>query len=460
MTKRLLVIGDCLLDRDILGTVSRMAPDAPVPVVSDPVDIVRPGGAGLVALLAARDGARVTFLTALSPDAGGQELKEMLAAEAIDVIDLGLAGPTPEKIRIRSDQGPLLRLDRGCLPGTQIAPRRCDLPKRLEECDAVLVSDYGRGMAALDWLRDALGRRPPRLPVVWDPHPLGPDPVPGVTLATPNGDEAARQTPGIPGKSMQATVRRARELVTRWGVRAVAVTLGRDGAVVVDESKNPLAVPAVPASGGDSCGAGDRFASAAALSLAGGSRIAAAVEAAVRQASAFVAAGGAGGACSPHRRRPVEEREPLDAFHIARRVNAEGGSVVATGGCFDILHAGHVGLLEQARALGDCLIVCLNSDESVRRLKGPTRPLVPEQDRRRVLEALSSVDAVAIFDEDTPARLLEELRPAIFAKGADYSVADLPETDVVARWGGQAVTLPYLKGRSTTALVREGIRIG
>ncbi|HEX2053423.1 MAG TPA: D-glycero-beta-D-manno-heptose 1-phosphate adenylyltransferase [Actinomycetota bacterium] len=459
MSRRLLVIGDCLLDRDLAGTVTRLAPDAPVPVVTEPVESMRPGGAGLAALLAARDGARVTFLTALSPDSGGNELRGMLAGEGIEVLDLGLAGPTPEKIRIRSDTGPLLRLDRGCGPGSQIGTRRCDLEKRFNESDAVLVSDYGRGMAAAGWIRDALAGRGRRLPVVWDPHPLGPDPVPGITLATPNTDEAARRVPEIAGKSLSAVVKRAQELVGRWGVRAVAVTLGRRGALLVDESGSPLAVPAEPVVSGDPCGAGDRFASAAALTLAGGGSVAEAVSEAVRSASQFVAAGGAGTACSPHARRQRGAR-PLDAFELARKVNAEGGTVVATGGCFDLLHAGHVSLLEQARALGDCLIVCLNSDASVRRLKGPNRPLVSEQDRRRVLEALSAVDAVAIFDQDTPVQLLEMLRPAIFAKGADYSVADLPEAKALARWGGQAVTLPYLKGRSTTALVREGMRLG
>jgi D-beta-D-heptose 7-phosphate kinase/D-beta-D-heptose 1-phosphate adenosyltransferase len=127
--------------------------------------------------------------------------------------------------------------------------------------------------------------------------------------------------------------------------------------------------------------------------------------------------------------------------------------VVATGGCFDLLHAGHVATLEAARALGDCLVVLLNSDASVRRLKGSGRPLQPQQDRARVLGALHCVDAVVIFGEDTPAVALEELQPDVWAKGGDYSGVELPEATVIARWGGQVVTVPYLAGRSTTALV-------
>jgi D-beta-D-heptose 7-phosphate kinase/D-beta-D-heptose 1-phosphate adenosyltransferase len=142
------------------------------------------------------------------------------------------------------------------------------------------------------------------------------------------------------------------------------------------------------------------------------------------------------------------------------RVRAEGGTVVATGGCFDLLHAGHVAMLQAARALGDCLVVCLNGDDSVRRLKGRDRPLQPASDRAAVLLALDCVDAVVVFDEDTPVEALERLRPAIFAKGADYAGADLPEARALTRWGGQVVAVPYLQGRSTTRLLEEAVRRG
>jgi D-beta-D-heptose 7-phosphate kinase/D-beta-D-heptose 1-phosphate adenosyltransferase len=134
-------------------------------------------------------------------------------------------------------------------------------------------------------------------------------------------------------------------------------------------------------------------------------------------------------------------------------MRARGGTVVATGGCFDLLHAGHVATLQAARALGDCLVVCLNSDDSVRRLKGPQRPLQPAVDRAQVLSALACVDAVVVFEEDTPAVALRRVRPDVWAKGGDYTGMVLPEAAVLAEWGGEAVTVPYLAGRSTTALV-------
>jgi D-beta-D-heptose 7-phosphate kinase / D-beta-D-heptose 1-phosphate adenosyltransferase len=137
------------------------------------------------------------------------------------------------------------------------------------------------------------------------------------------------------------------------------------------------------------------------------------------------------------------------------RVRAEGGTVVATGGCFDLLHPGHVHTLQAARALGDCLVVCLNSDASVRRLKGPRRPVQRQQDRAAVLAALGCVDAVVTFDEDTPVEVLRDIRPDLWVKGGDYAVRDLPEADVLAGWNGRAIILPFLEGRSTTHLIEE-----
>jgi rfaE bifunctional protein nucleotidyltransferase chain/domain len=209
----------------------------------------------------------------------------------------------------------------------------------------------------------------------------------------------------------------------------------------------------VPVTGGDPCGAGDSFAAAAAAALADGAVTGEAVAGAVAAASAFVARGGASAWSSLG--EPVEPNvvaEPgVDG--VIARVRAAGGTVVATGGCFDLLHPGHVATLRAARGLGDCLVVCINSDASVRRLKGPSRPLVTAADRARVLEALEFVDAVVVFDEDTPAEVLDRLRPDVWAKGGDYAGADLPEAAVLQRWGGQAVVLPYLDGHSTTALL-------
>jgi D-beta-D-heptose 7-phosphate kinase/D-beta-D-heptose 1-phosphate adenosyltransferase len=434
----LVVVGDALLDRDLDGRAERLAPDAPVPVVDAIQERARPGGAGLAAALAAAGGAQVTLVCALGADDAGRRLGRLLADARVRVCDLGLRGATPEKVRVRAGGRPLLRLDSG--DGTGCGPLSAAARRALSHASAVLVSDYGRGVAAEPSVRAGLEAL--SAPIVWDPHPNGPYPVPGVLLATPNAREAGA------GDAPAGAEAAARALAARWRAVNVCVTRGALGALLVSGDGPALAVPAPQVAVGDPCGAGDAFAAAAAERLAAGAQPSDAVRAAVRAASAFVFAGGAAAAdLSP------QPPMPADAAALAARVHAQGGTVVATGGCFDLLHAGHVRMLEAARALGDCLIVCLNSDASVRRLKGPDRPLVGQDDRAAVLAALGSVDAVAVFEEDDPRTILRDLRPDVWAKGGDYAVDGLPEAEVLAEWGARAVILPYVSGRSTTRLI-------
>jgi D-beta-D-heptose 7-phosphate kinase / D-beta-D-heptose 1-phosphate adenosyltransferase len=453
---RLVVVGDALLDSDVVGDVERLSPEAPVPVVDARAETKRPGGAALAAVLAARDGHDVALVTALGRDLLASELANLLWDAGVEVIDLGLDGSTPHKLRVLGNGRVLLRVDRG-----DAEPGKIGLPgevveKAFGQADAVLVSDYGRGVAAEQALRALLERVVVRTPAVWDPHPKGAEPVPSTRLATPNRAEAALFAPEPGGEGLRAIAGRAYALRERWRSQAVAITLGAEGALLVDVSGVPLFVHATPAAGGDPCGAGDRFAVSAAAALGEGALLTEAVERAVAEASGFVAAGGAASVLvEPAGGQPSAAQQDEGAEALAARIREQGGTVVATGGCFDLLHAGHVTMLETARALGDCLIVLVNSDESVRRLKGPGRPLVPEEDRVAVLQGLSAVDAVVVFEEDTPELALARLRPHVFAKGADYSLDELPEATLVESWGGQAVLLPYVAGRSTTRLIEE-----
>jgi len=299
-------------------------------------------------------------------------------------------------------------------------------------------------------------------------------------LATPSATEARAFADalgtGEPGEggALHTAARDADALVREWRVASVAVTLGGSGALL-SHGETPLLVPSPVTADGDACGAGDRFAATAAGLLADGELTETAVRGAVHAATRYVAEGGVrslaptgtagdGDSDSPDTPGTATSRDPRpsperaatgDALRTAARVRAAGGTVVAAGGCFDLLHAGHVALLQAARRTGDCLVVCVNSDASVRRRKGDGRPLVPLADRVRVLRALECVDAVAVFDEDTPERLLAELRPHIWAKGGDYARAELPEAALVAGWGGQVVLLPYLDGRSTTGIAER-----
>ena len=440
----LVVVGDTLLDRDILGSVHRVTPDAPALVLDEESTTSRPGGAGLAALLAAGRGFDVALITALAGDSAGALLNELLTGAGIEVYPLPLPGATPEKIRMRGNGQVLLRLDRGgatAYPAGHISRTVLEL---LQEATAILVSDYGRGVTRHPQLRSALEQT--RAPIVWDPHPSGAPPVPGVQLVTPSAAEARTLSGDTgSGSTLAAAQRAGNLLLQRWQAGAIAITVGPDGAIVCHGSPIPLVIPAPAEAPGDACGAGDQFAASAALALAGGALVSEAVQEAVTAASAYVKAGGVNTVLN-HGTPPADR--PTNINDLLSEVRGRGGTVVATGGCFDLLHVGHLATLQTARSLGDCLIVCLNSDDSVRGIKGPGRPLTPQADRSRILAALDCVDAVVIFDEPNPETILSWLRPDIWVKGGDYT--DLPEANLIRHWGGQAVTVPYVDGRSTT----------
>ncbi|QGQ19462.1 adenylyltransferase/cytidyltransferase family protein [Cellulomonas sp. JZ18] len=474
------VVGDVVLDRDVEGRVDRLCPDAPAPVLD--VTHVResPGGAGLTALLAA-EGARVTLVAPVADDDAGRRLTASLA-RVLDVLALPHEGGTRRKVRVRSAAHSLVRIDDGG-PGTPGPVPVDDVRRVLAEADVVLVSDYGAGVTRDADLRALLAEAARARPVVWDPHPRGGAPVPGTTLVTPNVGEARGALRDEPGTADAAPDELARRLRDLWAARAVAVTASADGAFLAGGGEAQY-VPARAVAGGDPCGAGDRFAASAALALAAGALPVEAVARGVADASAWVASGGAeayrrrtddgvqepasaGGAppdADPRGGRP-DGADPGadpgvtpvadDLVALAARLRTGGRSLVATGGCFDIVHAGHVATLQAARRLGDALVVLMNSDASVRRLKGEGRPVVTAADRARVLEALDCVDAVVVFDEDDPGAVLDRLRPDVWAKGGDYGGAELPEAATVRAHGGRVVLLPYLDGRSTTSIIQR-----
>ena len=511
MSAPLVIVGDALLDVDVDGSVTRLCPDAPVPVLDAGAERERPGGAGLAALLTALASPRpVRLVTPLGDDADSRRVRELLDG-LVEVVALPAGGSLPVKSRLLAGDRPLLRLDRG---GLEVGPFDAaalePLREALDDAGAVLVADYGRGVTADSGVRDLVAAAARRVPVVWDPHPRGAAPVPGVTLATPNLDEARAAATVAGGDDWLATASRAgAALRATWQADGVAVTAGSRGAVL-QGAGGLVVVPARKASGGDPCGAGDRFAGATALALAAGRTGDEAVSDAVAAAGTFVAGGGAGavrrdgsgrwhapglpaaapisseGAPRSDRwaggalrrwadRRPdpsdgaprsdrwaesAPRRNPRhhdadEALAVVQAARARGGRVVATGGCFDLLHAGHARTLGAARELAGpdgVLVVCLNSDASVRRLKGPQRPIVGQSDRAELLAALACVDAVAVFEEDDPQTVIAHLRPDVWVKGGDYAADDLPEAGLVRSWGGEVVAVPYHAGRSSTRL--------
>jgi D-beta-D-heptose 7-phosphate kinase/D-beta-D-heptose 1-phosphate adenosyltransferase len=448
---RLVVVGDGLLDRDVLGTVERVAPDAPVPVVDVERTRERPGGAGLAALLLAGRGAHVTLASCAGADSAGTSLRSLLADAGVEHLSLAPVASTRVLTRVRAGGQSLVRLDDPAPRLERDAEVHAGaLDAAIRNADAVLVADYGGGLTSHPVVRDILARWAPRRPVVWDPHPRGAEPVPGVTAATPNRCEALSYAPNEHGDLDGA----AAQLRERWQARGVVATDGSAGAVTLLAESPPLLTPAPRVSVGDPCGAGDRFAGTLALALARGAVITEAVGEAVLDVAAWLDAGGVAALDIPAPEPPgVPEGGSVE--DVVAGVRARGGTVVATGGCFDVLHAGHVACLEAARRLGDCLVVLLNSDASVTRLKGPERPVHDQEDRARVLLGLGCVDAVVVFEEDSPHAALERLRPDVWAKGGDYAAATLPEAPLVRSWGGRVVLLPYLPGRSTTRILEK-----
>ena len=456
----IVVVGDLLLDIDLVGSAVRLSPDAPVPVVDVADTRIRPGGAGLVAALLAADGEDVALVTALSDDERGHLLRTRLAG--LRLMAGPANGPTPVKTRLRADGHPVARIDENCSSWSRphITEQMLTAVRR---ADAIVVADYGRGVCSDPRLRLALRARAREVPLVWDPHPRGAVPVLGATAVTPNlaeavgfagggGDHGA----GAVGRAAEA----ARILGSRWQARGLVVTLGARGALLLEGAAGdepagmPLLVPTAAVDTTDPCGAGDRLAGTLAASLGRGVALPVALEEAVRAASRYLALGGTATleAVTLEPGRSALATADGDALALARQVHGGGGTVVATGGCFDLLHAGHARTLAAARSLGDCLIVCLNSDASVRRLKGDGRPIIGLADRVALLLALECVDGVLVFDEDTPEAALASLRPDVWVKGGDYTADTLPEAPLVRSWGGCTVTVPYHPARSTSIL--------
>jgi rfaE bifunctional protein nucleotidyltransferase chain/domain len=350
-----------------------------------------------------------------------------------------------------------------------------DLDRVLGRATSVVVADYGRGVAAYPGVRHALVAAARGAPLIWDPHPRGPAPVAGTWLATPNLDEATRLAPagrldrgGGTADPVErddphlleelARAGRSGQVLRRhWSLDRLVVTCGARGAVLA-LADDVLVLPTTAVRAADPCGAGDAFAVGAAFAAGRTSVPEEVVAAAIAHARQYLLDGGPAGLSGTVRTLLAPRAWHGHVPSAIDDVRRAGGRIVATSGCFDLLHPGHIAMLRAARALGDALVVLLNSDASVRRLKGPTRPVQCQGDRAAVLEALSMVDGVVVFEEETPVQALERLRPQLFVKGGDYAGVDLPERAAMAQWGGDVVIVPFVGGHSTTRLVHEASR--
>lgn len=455
-----LVVGDVMLDRYWHGPTNRISPEAPVPVVKVEQDELRPGGAANVALNAAALGAKVALVGLVGEDAEADLLAQRMSSRGVDCGFAAVPGSrTITKLRVLSKHQQLIRLDfedgfPSC-DGSSILVRYLEA---LPNARAVVLSDYAKGV-----LRDApaliRAARERNLPVVIDPKGSDFARYRGATLLTPNQSEfeavAGRVTDDADLAAKGAALRDALDL------EALLVTRSEKGMCLLARGRPPLHLPTRAREVYDVTGAGDTVVAVLAAALAAGVDLQEAV--ALSNLGAGVVVGKLGTATvSPvELAAAMEEHVPIqrgvvgedDLVELVARARAAGERVVMTNGCFDILHAGHVTYLQQARALGDRLIVAVNDDDSVRRLKGETRPVNPLEARMTVLSALAAVDWVAPFSEDTPRRLICRVVPDILVKGGDYQPEDIAGGECVTAAGGEVRVLSFLSGHSTSSMI-------
>lgn len=466
---RVLVIGEAMLDSYVHGHTDRLCREAPVPVVEMDAREDVPGGAANAAVNAHTLGARVTFLSVVGADAEGELLAAALARGGVspDGLVRDSARRTLVKQRVLAGPQILLRLDAGSTANVSGEAEQ-DLIHRLRaawpDVDAVIVSDYGYGVLTPAVVA-ALAERQQESPrvLVADAKDLGKYKGVRPTAVKPNYAEAVRllNLPHLHDEAdrLEQVTRFERAFLDATGARIAAVTLDVAGALVFEDGRPAYRTYTTPSPNSRATGAGDTFVGALALALACGADTPAAADLASAAATVVVARDGTT-ACTlaELRLQLTSEGKVLEEANLAARVDGlkrSGKRIVFTNGCFDILHRGHITYLSRAKALGDVLIVGLNSDASVKRLKGDTRPINAFDDRAQVLAALSCVDHIIGFSEDTPAHLIEAIRPDVFVKGGDYTKETLPEAPLVESLGGEVQLLTYLEDFSTTGIIER-----
>ncbi len=458
---RVLVLGDIMLDRYWEGPAARISPEAPVPVVRVERITDRPGGAGNVALNIAALGSGARLGGCSGDDEMADSLEAMLAGAGVDCVLTRLPGQsTTTKLRVISRQQQLIRLDFEDTPVTGAgAILSARLPALLEGCDALVLSDYAKGALAEPAALIAHARAR-AIPVLVDPKGGDFSRYRGATLLTPNLQELEAVVGPCPTEA--ELVSRGHQLMADLGFDALLVTRGEHGMTLLRPGREELHLPARAREVFDVTGAGDTVIAVLAAAVAAGAELPQAAALANIAAGIVVGKLGTASVSAPELRRAMQRDQgsgrgalSLEQLQVAvADARSQGERVVFTNGCFDIIHAGHVAYLEQARKLGERLVVAVNSDDSVRRLKGRGRPINPADRRMAVLAGLEAVDWVVCFTEDTPRELLQALRPEILVKGGDYAGKEsVVGWEIVEGYGGEVRVLDFVDDVSTSAIV-------
>jgi D-beta-D-heptose 7-phosphate kinase / D-beta-D-heptose 1-phosphate adenosyltransferase len=459
---RVWVVGDLMLDEYVMGAVDRVSPEAPVPVVRVRDTEHRLGGAANVARQVAALGAKVSLAGTIGADAAGDDLLRLCASCGIDTRAVVRAAQrrTTRKLRVLGHSQQLLRMDwEDSTPCDATVCAQLLAALGTEAPDAVILSDYAKGVLTPQIIT-AITQRAGQVPVVVDPKSRDFTRYRGATTITPNLRELETASgTALDPTDTDAVAAAARPLIAAAGLSSMVVTLSEHGMLVVPADGAPISVPASRREVFDVTGAGDTAIAVLTLSLAAGTSLSAAARLANAAAGVSVGQVGAVAVDADSIRSELTaapDAKVLSRAELAARAASwriAGKRIVFTNGCYDLLHAGHLSLLHGAAKLGDVLVLAINSDDSVRRLKGPERPLVPQAERAALLAALACVDAVTVFDEDTPLATIEAVRPHILVKGADYKAEQVVGREVVEANGGRVALVPLLPQKSTTALV-------
>jgi D-beta-D-heptose 7-phosphate kinase / D-beta-D-heptose 1-phosphate adenosyltransferase len=467
---RVLVLGDIMLDRYVSGSSSRLSPEAPIPVLRPTSRRVTLGGAANVALNIATLGGQAALVGVIGDDDAGAEVSRLLRASAgiVPYLVTAAGRPTTAKTRFMVGMHQLLRFDEETTTpidqatATDLLQQYADA---LSTADVVILSDYAKGVlsdAVLTGVLQqakALGRT-----VIADPKRPDFTAYRGATVLTPNELEV-RQATHIDAANDADADRAGRRALDDTGGDAVLVTRSEKGLTLVRQNHPALHLPTRAREVADVSGAGDTLVAALAVALGAGAALPEAAMLANITAGISVGKQGTATVSSEellgvlHFEHLVATDQKIatrgDAIQRAAAWRAQGLRVGFANGCFDLIHPGHVRLLTEARAGCDRLVVALNTDDSVKRLKGPTRPLQNETARAIVMASLAPVDLVTLFDEDTPLELIEALRPDVLVKGADYSVDQVVGAEQVQSWGGTVLLVQLQQGHSTSGTIRR-----
>lgn len=464
---RILVVGDLMLDRYYWGQVERISPEAPVPVLHLEHQAQTPGGAANVAHNLAMLGCEVSVAGVVGDDPGGSDLLRMLQSTNVDTSNVltVCSRPTTVKTRVVSGHQQMLRIDaenRGALSAADYGRLIDALLPTIKRYSAVILSDYAKGILGGEVCRQLiLAARDASIPVFVDPKGRAYDKYSGATLICPNRSEVSLAT-GIPTDDLELLFQKTEELRANLNIDYVALTLSELG-IAIFEAGCHYQCGAKAREVFDVSGAGDTVIATLAAAFTSGLDLHDCAN--LANAAAGIVIGKVGTvAVSRDELLATLSRESMsqvtnkvcDVAQLQENLafwRANGERIVFTNGCFDLLHLGHVTLLQSAKQEGERLIIGLNSDESVRRLKGPDRPVIGELERAQLLASMSCVDSVVIFNQETPLELIRTIRPDVLVKGADYKEQQVVGATEVRSWGGRVALIPLVEGHSTTRIL-------